>query len=138
MIAPTACTSRKKCTMFSGRVSSGRWPRMTIRSKQWYTNASRLPNSRASIGPLASVPLSWHREHGTEGRWRSKATAAMDRTASDALPRALSPAVRRARGNFKYVWLDRGDGAPNRFVDTRRLYLCRNGFVGAGEELRGV
>jgi hypothetical protein len=30
----------------------------------------------------------------------------MDRTASDALPRALSPAVRRARGNFKYVWLD--------------------------------
>src|SRR5215469_14868453 len=31
--------------MFSGRVSSGMYPRMRMRSKQWYTKASRLPNS---------------------------------------------------------------------------------------------
>src|ERR1700730_14556597 len=39
--------------MFSGRVSKGGWPRMPIRSKQWYTKASRLPNSfaKVSIGP---------------------------------------------------------------------------------------
>src|SRR6202171_5763119 len=41
---------------------------MTMRSKQWYTNASRLPNSllKVSIGPLPSVtfaltPRSWNR-----------------------------------------------------------------------------
>src|SRR6266853_1530674 len=47
------CTSRKKWTICSGRVSSGRYPWMTMRSKQWYTKASRLPNSlqKASIGP---------------------------------------------------------------------------------------
>ena len=33
--------------MFSGRVSKGTWPRMTIRSKQSYTKASGLPNSFA-------------------------------------------------------------------------------------------
>src|SRR5215468_10882705 len=59
VMAPTPCTSRKKWTMFSGRVSSGKWPRMTMRSKQWYTRATRLPNSLAnsSIGPLP--PLRW-------------------------------------------------------------------------------
>src|ERR1700736_968766 len=58
-MAPTPCTSRKKCTMFSGRVSKGKWPRMTMRSKQWYTKVSRFPNSRAnsSIGPLPPVRL---------------------------------------------------------------------------------
>src|SRR5437660_588838 len=53
------CTSRKKWTMCSGRVSSGKYSWMTIRSKQWYTKASRLPNSlqKVSIGPLP-VPVS--------------------------------------------------------------------------------
>src|SRR3954463_6940851 len=42
--------------MFSGRVSNGMWPRMTMRSKQWYTKASTLPNSvaKVSIGRLPS------------------------------------------------------------------------------------
>src|SRR3954453_24108505 len=35
--------------MFSGRVNSGMWPRMTMRSKQWYTKASTLPNSVAKV-----------------------------------------------------------------------------------------
>jgi hypothetical protein len=41
--------SRKKWPIFSGRVSNGTWPRMTIRSKQWYTKASGLPNSFAKV-----------------------------------------------------------------------------------------
>ena len=81
--------------MFSGRVSRG------------YTSASRQPNSLAnsSIGPLPPLRLSWHREHRTEGRWRSKRTTpglCRDRSAQQ----VLSPAVRRARGNFKYFWVD--------------------------------
>src|SRR5579863_9586693 len=48
--------------MCSGRVSSGKYPWMTMRSKQWYTKASRLPNSlqKVSIGPpsvLVSTPM---------------------------------------------------------------------------------
>src|ERR1041384_3559952 len=52
-MGPAWGTSRKKWTMFSGRVSSGMCPRITMRSKQWYTKASRLPNSLTndSIGP---------------------------------------------------------------------------------------
>src|ERR1051326_8753052 len=52
-MGPAWWTSRKKWTMFSGRVSSGMCPRITMRSKQWYTKASRLPNSLTndSIGP---------------------------------------------------------------------------------------
>src|SRR5919197_4873547 len=55
-------TSRKKWTRCSGRVNSGRYPWMTMRSKQWYTKASRLPNSlqKVSIGPpsvLVSTPM---------------------------------------------------------------------------------
>src|SRR6266576_2280578 len=40
--------------MCAGRVSSGIYPWMTMRSKQWYTKASRLANSlvKVSIGPL--------------------------------------------------------------------------------------
>src|SRR6266478_756039 len=40
--------------MCAGRVSSGIYPWMTMRSKQWYTKASRLANSlvKGSIGPL--------------------------------------------------------------------------------------
>src|SRR6266851_10318243 len=46
---------------------------MTTRSKQWYTKASRLPNSlpNVSIGPLPSVTLSRHQDHGIEDRWKS-------------------------------------------------------------------
>src|SRR5919201_1444271 len=62
-------TSRKKCTMCSGRVSSGRYPWMTMRSKQWYTKASRLPNSlqKVSVGPpsvLVSTPMIIRRRAG--------------------------------------------------------------------------
>src|SRR6516162_2368519 len=55
---------------FSGRVSSGRWPRMTRRSKQWYTKLSRLPNSfaKVSIGPPRCVCLDNKIiEQGTDG-----------------------------------------------------------------------
>ncbi len=40
--------------MCSGRVNRGKYPWMTRRSKQWYTNSSRLPNSllKRSIGRL--------------------------------------------------------------------------------------
>src|SRR5215469_12494659 len=60
--------------MFSGRVSSGTWPRMTMRSKQWYTKASRLPNNRtkSSIGPLAPLRFVSQQKHRTGDRWRSK------------------------------------------------------------------
>src|SRR5262249_2946615 len=63
-----------RMTAFSGRVSSGTWPRMTIRSKQWYTKASRLPNNRtkSSIGPLAPLRFVSQQEHRTGDRWRSK------------------------------------------------------------------
>src|SRR5215472_8922544 len=107
VIAPTACTSRKKCTMFSGRVSRGKWPRMTIRSKQWYTNASRLPNSRAnsSISPLASVPLSWHQSMGqrTDGGQKPRGQEP-DRVCDAAAPHFYHPPLGGRRGNFKYFW----------------------------------
>src|SRR6266851_8401596 len=46
---------------------------MTTRSNQWYTKASRLPNSlpNVSIGPLPSLTLSRHQDHGIEDRWKS-------------------------------------------------------------------
>src|SRR5271166_3590617 len=47
---------------------------MTMRSKQWYTKASRPPNSRtkSSIGPLPPLRLRRQQEHWTEDRWKSK------------------------------------------------------------------
>src|SRR6266436_5799603 len=44
---------------------------MTMRSKQWYTKASRLPNSllKVSIGPLPSLTLPRQQDHGTGDRW---------------------------------------------------------------------
>src|SRR5882762_4159440 len=58
--------------MCAGRVSSGIYPWMTMRSKQWYTKASRLPNSlvKVSIGPPGCSCLS-QQDHPTEGRWKS-------------------------------------------------------------------
>src|SRR6201987_5133135 len=101
VMGPMPCTSPKKCTMFSGRVSSGKWPRMTIRSKHWYTKVSRLPNNRvnSSIGPFASVPLSWHQELGTEDRWRSKRTS---RTGSRLRRRARAFIARCQAGVQKF------------------------------------
>src|ERR1700738_4782649 len=53
---------------------------MTIRSKQWYTNTSRLPNSfvNVSIGRPSWIK-SRQQDHRSDGRWSQ---------------------------NFKYVWLD--------------------------------
>src|SRR5215469_13773633 len=101
------CTSRKKCTMFSGRVSSGKWPRMTIRSKQWYTKVSRSPNSRmnSSIGPVASVRLSWHQELGTEDRWRSNPYDLNATRGLDERPAVYRPLSGWRRGNFKDFWV---------------------------------
>src|ERR1700682_819012 len=83
-------TSRKKCTMCSGRVRSGMCPRMTMRSKQWYTNTTRLPNSLAkvSIGRLP-VSSSQQRDHRSGGRWNQ---------------------------NFKYVWV--GLDVPRSFEEA--------------------
>src|SRR5215472_2169336 len=69
VMGPDWCRSRKKWTMFSGRVNKGMWPRMTMRSKQWYTKASRLPNSvaKVSIGRLP-VFLTQQQDHRTDGR----------------------------------------------------------------------
>ena len=62
--------SQKKWTMFSGRVSKAKGPKMTIRSKQWYTKASRLPNSLAkiSIGRLRLFLL-WQQDDRPDDRW---------------------------------------------------------------------
>ena len=45
-----------------------------MRSKHWYTKASRLPNKRtkSSIGPLALLRFVSQQEHRTGDRWRSK------------------------------------------------------------------
>ena len=53
----------------------------------------------------SSPALGWHREHGTEGRWRSKLRLKIT-PAWTGESQLLSPAVRRARGNFKYFWVD--------------------------------
>src|SRR5436309_12099595 len=51
---------------------------MTMRSKQWYTKASRLPNSlqKVSIGLLPVLVLT-PIDHRTEGRWKSSQDAAV-------------------------------------------------------------
>src|SRR5579863_8284748 len=69
VMGPDWCTSRKKWTMFSGRVNRGMCPRMTMRSKQWYTKASRLPNSlvKVSIGPPRRLARNLIIGHGTDG-----------------------------------------------------------------------
>src|ERR1700729_3944719 len=69
VMGPDWCTSRKKWTMFSGRVSRGMCPRMTMRSKQWYTKTSRLPNSfvKVSIGPPRRLARNLIIGHGTDG-----------------------------------------------------------------------
>jgi hypothetical protein len=77
--------------MFSGCVSNGRWPRITIRSKQWYTNASRLPKqpreffqSVLSLPHPRFAPRAWD-----SGPMEVKSDRAMNRTAFEALPPAL-------------------------------------------------
>src|SRR5437773_1506991 len=56
--------------MFSGRVNRGMCPRMTMRSKQWYTKTSRLPNSlvKVSIGPPRCSCVD-NKIIGQAGRW---------------------------------------------------------------------
>src|SRR5215472_15290515 len=53
---------------------------MTIRSKQWYTKASRLPNSLAkvSIGGLRLF-LFRQQDHRPDDRWKSKPLAGRER-----------------------------------------------------------
>ena len=69
----------------------------------------------------SSPALGWHQEHGTEGRWRSKPRLQQLRRVGAGAPRA-SPAVRRARGNFKCFWVELGE---SRFHLPRQLSLCR-------------
>src|SRR5258708_36658474 len=81
--------------MFSGRVNRGRYPSTTMRSKQWYTKATRLPNNfvNVSIGPPRSFYS--HENSRAEDRWNQ-------------MNRPRTP-ERRAHGvfeNFKYLWLD--------------------------------
>src|SRR5262249_29278224 len=49
---------------------------MTIRSKQWYTKASKLPNSLAKIS-IGCLRLFLHRQqdHRPDDRWKSKQVA---------------------------------------------------------------
>src|SRR6266852_3699466 len=75
----TPTTFRKKYTTCSGRDKPLRYPLMTIRSKQWYTNTSRLPNSFVNVS-IGRPPLirSRQHDHRSDGRWSQ---------------------------NFKYIWL---------------------------------
>src|SRR5229473_3507116 len=72
-------TSRKKYTTCSGRDKPLRYPLMTMRSKQWYTKTSRLPNSFVNVS-IGRPPLirSRQHDHRSDGRWSQ---------------------------NFKYIWL---------------------------------
>src|SRR5438552_12392170 len=76
----TPTTFRKKYTTCSGRDKPLRYPLMTIRSKQWYTKTSRLPNSFVNVS-IGRPPLirSRQHDHRSDGRWSQ---------------------------NFKYIWLD--------------------------------
>jgi hypothetical protein len=53
---------------------------MTIRSKQWYTKVSRLPNSfaKVSIGRLRLFLLR-QQDHRPDDRWKSKQRAGAER-----------------------------------------------------------
>src|SRR5207237_7195861 len=75
----TPTTFRKKYTTCSGRDKPLRYPFMTIRSKQWYTKTSRLPNSFVNVS-IGRPPLirSRQHDHRSDGRWSQ---------------------------NFKYIWL---------------------------------
>src|SRR6266849_10965208 len=75
----TPTTFRKKYTTCSGRDKPLRYPLMTIRSKQWYTKTSRLPNSFVNVS-IGRPPLirSRQHDHRSDGRWSQ---------------------------NFKYIWL---------------------------------
>src|SRR5213595_341217 len=76
----TPTTFRKKYTTCSGRDKPLRYPLMTIRSKQWYTKTSRLPNSFVNVS-IGRPPLirSRQHDHRSDGRWSQ---------------------------NFKYIWLE--------------------------------
>ena len=68
---------------------------MTMRSKQWYTNTSRLPNSFVNVS-IGRPPLieSRQQDHRSDGRWSQ---------------------------NFKYVWLvflERHDGEDSKTPST--------------------
>src|SRR5205814_3430591 len=78
-MTPTPTTFRKKYTTCSGRDKPLRYPLMTIRSKQWYTKTSRLPNSFVNVS-IGRPPLirSRQHDHRSDGRWSQ---------------------------NFKYIWL---------------------------------
>src|SRR5947207_13119716 len=75
----TPTTYQKKYTTCSGRDKPLRYPLMTIRSKQWYTKTSRLPNSFVNVS-IGRPPLirSRQHDHRSDGRWSQ---------------------------NFKYIWL---------------------------------
>src|SRR5436190_3607462 len=75
----TPTTFRKKYTNCAGRDKPLRYPLMTIRSKQWYTKTSRLPNSFVNVS-IGRPPLirSRQHDHRSDGRWSQ---------------------------NFKYIWL---------------------------------
>src|SRR6266852_4587469 len=98
--------------MFSGRVSRGRYPSTTMRSKQWYTKATRLPNNfvNVSIGPPRS--FSSHENDRAEDRWNQtnrsslrKREQACDRTPeahrSIGATRDLEAPECQVRGGFK-------------------------------------
>src|SRR6266436_4011029 len=75
---------------------------MTIRSKQWYANASSSPNSLAnsSIGLLSPLRLTHQQEHWDRGP--VEINSAEDRDATDWNTRwFFSPAVRRAARKFQ-------------------------------------
>src|SRR5229473_7173915 len=93
---------------------------MTMRSKQWYANASSSPNSLAnsSICLLPPLCLSRQQEHWDRGPMEIK--SAEDRTTTGwNTPTGFSrPLSGGRRGNFKYFCLDFD---PFHFVERKFL-----------------
>src|SRR5712691_481237 len=81
---------------------------MTIRSKQWYTNASRLPNSvrKESIGPLPPMRSPRQRDYWTGDRWTSS-------------PRGCRERLPRPSGLAQSASADTGSLSPHRDVSSR-------------------
>src|SRR6516165_10434697 len=103
---------------------------MTMRSKQWYTKASRLPNSLAkvSIGPLPGT-CSQH-DHRTEDRWNPAGVADDER---------LPPTEGLAEGSP----VDAGHLPDHGHVPARRIVWADQStatmqFLDPGEPRRGM